>query len=554
MTHEIYRKAKAEGRAKMLVMRSLDVHYGTVQVLFNVDLEVDEGELVALLGTNGAGKSTLLKAISGLLPGSGGAVLFDGREITHVPAHENARHGIVHVPGGRGVFPSLSVRENLLLSGWLWGQDPNHEQEVEQVLGYFPVLRERLEQQAGTLSGGEQQMLVLSQAFLSRPKLLMIDELSLGLAPAVVAQLLEIVQAIHARGTTIILVEQSVNVALTVAKRAIFMEKGEIRFDGATEELLARPDIMRAVFLKGAAVMGGGPAPASALDRVAAPSAEGVPNILEVRDLSKRYGGVVAVDGVSLALREGEVLGLIGPNGAGKTTVLEIVSGFVRPDAGQVVFDGQDITPLSADARARLRLIRRFQDAGLFPSLTVSETLAVALERQFDVRSVVLEGIGAPMARVAEQRVRRRVDRLIELMGLEAYRDKFISELSTGTRRVVDLACVLATEPKVLLLDEPSSGLAQREAENLAPLLQRVRREAGCAMLVIEHDMPLISAVSDELVAMDLGRVLTRGRPEDVLEDERVVRAYLGTSEEVIRRSSGAGVTTPRRTAARRKR
>ncbi|MFA5891273.1 MAG: MFS transporter [Actinomycetota bacterium] len=533
MAAEEWRRAKSEGRAKLLVLRGVDVHYDSVQVLFGVDLDIQEGELIALLGTNGAGKSTLLRAISGTQEATGGAIVFDGRDITHVPPHETARYGIAQTPGGRGIFPGLTVRENLQLAGWLHGQDPEHAQEVEQIFEFFPVLRERLDQTAGSLSGGEQQMLTLSQAFLARPKLLMIDELSLGLSPAIVGQLLEIVRGIHARGTTIIVVEQSVNVALTIAERAIFMEKGEVRFDGPTEDLLGRPDIMRAVFLKGGAqlTINAGPAmPTKLRDEERA-------DILQVRGLVKTYGGVAAVNDVSFTLREQEVLGLIGPNGAGKTTVLEIISGFNPADRGQIIYDGKDITPLPPDERAKIGLIRRFQDARLFPSLTLSETVAIAFERQIQVRSMVAQAMSLPQARQSETVVRRKVDRLIEILGLEAYRDKFVGEVSTGTRRIVDIACVLAAEPRVLLLDEPSSGLAQREAENLAPLLNQVRIETGCSMIIIEHDMPLISAVSDELLAMNLGEVVVRGAPDDVLNDERVVASYLGTSEDVIHRS-----------------
>jgi ABC-type branched-subunit amino acid transport system ATPase component/sugar phosphate permease len=530
---EEWLRAKREGRAKLLVLRDVDVHYESVQVLFKVNLDVQEGDMIALLGTNGAGKSTLLRAISGTQEATGGATVFDGRDITHVPPHEIAGYGVAQTPGGRGIFPGLTVRENLELAGWLYGEDERHKAAIEQIYTYFPVLRQRLDQTAGSLSGGEQQMLTLSQAFLARPKLLMIDELSLGLSPAVIEQLLQIVRAIHERGTTIIIVEQSVNIALTLAKRAVFLEKGEIRFDGPTEELLGRPDIMRAVFLKGAASLSISVGPYEPVKLAEGERAD----ILEVRDVSKSYGGIAAVGDVSFALRENETLGLIGPNGAGKTTVLEIISGFTVPDRGHVIYSGRDITLLAPDERAQLGVIRRFQDAKLFPSLTVSETIAIAFERQIEVKSMIIQGLSLPQARLSEQSVRRKVDRLVEGLGLQAYRDKFVSEISTGTRRVVDLACVLAAEPRVLLLDEPSSGLAQREAENLAPLLQQVRRETGCSMIVIEHDMPLISAISDELIAMDLGDIIMRGAPDDVLNDKRVVESYLGTSEEAIQRT-----------------
>jgi branched-chain amino acid transport system ATP-binding protein len=225
-----------------------------VQVLFGVDLDVQAGEVVRLVGTNGAGKSTLLRALAGTSEPSGGAVFFDDRDTTHLPPHEIAGLGIVSMPGGAAVFPSLSVRENLRAAAWTLRDDEATAQaRTEEVLELFPVLRARLDQAAGSLSGGEQQMVGLSQALLMEPRLLLVDELSLGLAPAVVEQLLGVLRTLNERGTTIILVEQSLNVALTIADRAVFMEKGEIRFDGPTEELLARPDLVRSVFMGGAA-------------------------------------------------------------------------------------------------------------------------------------------------------------------------------------------------------------------------------------------------------------------------------------------------------------
>jgi ABC-type branched-subunit amino acid transport system ATPase component len=261
------------------------------------------------------------------------------------------------------------------------------------------------------------------------------------------------------------------------------------------------------------------------------------PAVLEVKGITKRFGGITALDSVDLSLRDGEVLGLIGPNGSGKTTLFEIISGYQTPDAGTVTYEGIDITGLPPEERARRRLVRRFQDARLFPALTVFETLLVSLEQKNEVRNTLLNALSTPQARRSERRVRARAERLIELLELGSYRDKFVRELSTGLRRVVDLACVLATEPKVLLLDEPSSGIAQAEAEGLAPLLRRVRFETGCSILIVEHDMPMISAVADELVALERGTVLLRGTPEDVLNDDRVIESYLGGAEAAVKRS-----------------
>ncbi len=547
------RAARLRGETRLLMVRGLDVGYGGVQVLFGVDFEVDEGEIIALLGTNGAGKSTLLRAVSGLVEPSAGAIIFDGADTTYAQPHDVVRRGIVQVPGGKGVFPSLTVAENLRMAGWIYKRDPAYVNEAtDRVLEYFPVLRQRWDQPAGNLSGGEQQMLTLGMAFIARPKLLMIDELSLGLAPIIVEQLLEIVKAIRAQGTTIILVEQSVNVALTIAQTAYFMEKGEIRFRGPTAELLERPDILRSVFLEGAgSIVGDGAGgsrapsprePARPRRRPAPPGGPGTaPTVLEVRGLGKSYGGIRAVHEVDLELREGRILGVIGPNGAGKTTVFDLISGFVTPDHGRVLLDGEDIGPLGPDARARRGLGRSFQDARLFPSLTVAETIASALERSVAVRDPVAAALNLPAVAESEAAVSRRVDELIEIMGLGAYRDKFVMELSTGTRRVVDLACVLAHRPRVLLFDEPSSGIAQRETEALGPLLLRIREATGASLLVIEHDMPLVTAISDEMLALDLGTPIARGTPEEVVNDPLVVESYLGGSDAVIARSGSTG-------------
>jgi branched-chain amino acid transport system ATP-binding protein len=547
------RAARKRGEAKLLVVRHLDVHYDSVQVLFDVDFEVDEGEIVALLGTNGAGKSTLLKAISGLVEPSGGAIIYDGVDMTHTPPDEIVGRGVVQVPGGKGVFPSLTVADNLRLAGWPYQDDPAYVHEAtEAVLGYFPILRERWRDEAGNLSGGEQQMLTLGMAFIAKPRLLMIDELSLGLAPIVVERLLRIVEAIRARGTTIILVEQSVNVALTLAQEAYFMEKGEIRFHGPTRDLLDRPDVLRSVFLEGAMSVTAGngdeageaatPFAGGQLQATGAARANRDEVVLQAVGLTRSYGGVRAVSDVSFDLRQGEILGIIGPNGAGKTTLFDLLSGYMPPDQGRLLFLGDDVTRLPADARARRGLGRSFQDARLFPGLSVAETIALALDRHVEVRDPFATVVGLPMVRESEQAVSERVDELIELVGLQAYRSKFVRELSTGTRRIVDLCCLLAHEPAVMLFDEPSSGIAQREAEALGPMLLRIREATGASLIIIEHDMPLVRHVSDEILALDLGRVVVRDRPDVVLHDPRVVASYLGTSDVTTTRSGTAGL------------
>jgi ABC-type branched-subunit amino acid transport system ATPase component/ABC-type branched-subunit amino acid transport system permease subunit len=542
----------------LLVVSGLEVSYGKAQVLFGVDLHVERGEILALLGTNGAGKSTVLSAISGLVRPQAGQISFDGQDTTHVTPQAALEAGIVLVPGGKAVFPTLTVAEHLRLAGWIYEKsDPQHvAAATERGLEIFPILRERRDQKAGNLSGGEQQMLALAQALIAKPKLLMIDELSLGLAPVIVEQLLEIVRAIHEGGTTIVLVEQSVNVAVSLAQRAIFLEKGTVRFSGPTDELLERGDIMRAVFLGAAAGQGrdnGG----VELDKrpfVAACEHCGHEHgvALEVKDLAVRFGGIQAVDGVSFEVRAGQILGLIGPNGAGKTTVLDLISGYLAPTVGRVWLQGEDVTQLSPDVRSWKGLGRSFQDARLFATLTVREAIAAALERHVPVRDALAAFVLSPAVKISEREVDARVDELVELMGLEAFADKFVGELSTGSRRIVDLACVLAHGPSVLLLDEPSSGIAQREAEALGPVLLDVRDRTGAAIVIIEHDIPLISSISDELIALEVGRPIARGAPDEVLSDPQVVAGYLGGSDVAVQRS-GARKSAPAKRAAKKR-
>jgi branched-chain amino acid transport system ATP-binding protein len=565
--------ARRAGRAPLLTVKNLDVAYGSVQVLFDIDLEVEEGECVALLGTNGAGKSTLLRSVAGIVEADSGVVILDGREITHAPPEEIAALGVAQVPGGSGVFPTLTVGENLRIASWLVkGDRPEAERRLARAHELFPVLGLRADDPAGDLSGGQQQMLALAMALTARPKLLLIDELSLGLAPTVVAQLLPLVEEAVASGTTVVLVEQSVQVALQVAHTAIFLEKGAVRFRGPTEELLRRPDVLRSVFLEGATVglngsgdatrSGATPsAPSTGPAEAVAPAAPATPvapvasvasavraadggavePVLATEDLSVSFGGIRAVDAVSIAVAPGEVLGIIGANGAGKTTFFDLVSGYLAPDRGHVQLEGRDITRLGPAARAAHGLGRSFQDARLFPSLTVEEAIAVACERFVGTRDPLSAALHLPNAYDAERRVTARVAELIELLGLGRYRSAFVRELSTGTRRIVDLACLLAHRPAVILLDEPSSGIAQREAEALAPMLRRIGEGTGASLVVIEHDMPVLRAVADRMVAMDQGRVIADGSTDEVLRDPAVVAAYLGTTEATIERSAPTG-------------
>jgi ABC-type branched-subunit amino acid transport system ATPase component len=242
------------GSSALLSCHGIDFAYGQVQVLFDVDFSVSEGEMVALLGTNGAGKSTLLRVISGLGMPTRGQVRYRAEDITYLDAERRLPLGIAQIPGGKAVFGPLTVVENLRVFGFALARDSKAiDRGIEATFEAFPRLAERRNQLASTLSGGEQQMLALGKAFLLRPKLLLIDELSLGLAPKIVGELLDMVRRVNAAGTAIVLVEQSVNIALSLVEHAYFMERGQVRFDGPAAELLDQRDLLRSVFLEGAA-------------------------------------------------------------------------------------------------------------------------------------------------------------------------------------------------------------------------------------------------------------------------------------------------------------
>ena len=232
----------------MLEVTGLRVAYGGIQAVRSITFHVSEGEMVALIGANGAGKTSTLKAIARVLDAAGGDVHFAGRDITRLPAHEVLGSGIALVPEGRGVFPRLTVAENLMMGAYIRNDRAEIARDLEQVYGHFPRLRERAGQLAGTLSGGEQQMLAIGRALMGRPKLLLLDEPSMGLAPLMVQKIFEVIQAVAAQGMTILLVEQNARLALEVSQRAYVMESGGISHTGPSAELLADPRV-RAAYL-----------------------------------------------------------------------------------------------------------------------------------------------------------------------------------------------------------------------------------------------------------------------------------------------------------------
>jgi len=254
-----------------------------------------------------------------------------------------------------------------------------------------------------------------------------------------------------------------------------------------------------------------------------------------VEHVSLRFGGLQVLDEATLNVQRGEIVGLIGPNGAGKTTLFDVISGFHRPDGGRVVLNGVDLVDERAYKRAWLGLGRTFQPARLFQNMTVRDIVQTACHTRMvggAVRGIFAGALATRGSVRSELEVQRRASEIIERLSLGDYQGKLASELSYGTLRLTELATVLAMEPDLVLLDEPSSGIAQRETEALGPMLVELRDELGATFLLIEHDMPLITGLADHLVALDRGTVVTHGTPAEVLHHPVVVESYLGTTDE----------------------
>jgi ABC-type branched-subunit amino acid transport system ATPase component len=257
------------------------------------------------------------------------------------------------------------------------------------------------------------------------------------------------------------------------------------------------------------------------------------PAHLSVEGLAVNFGGVRALDGVTFSAEPGAIVGLIGANGSGKTTTLDVISGLVGPQQGTVRIDGVDLAEYLPEERLRVGMVRSFQDCRLYPELSVLDVLLLCEDARHEV-AVLSTTLRLPWARRAERRKLEAVDQVIAAFGLERFRHHRTAELSTGTRRVVDLASIVLAQPRLLLLDEPTAGIAQREAEAFIPLLRRLHQVADTTIVLVEHDVPLVFELCSTVVVMELGRVVASGPPDVVRADPKALAAYLGASEEAL--------------------
>jgi len=257
---------------------------------------------------------------------------------------------------------------------------------------------------------------------------------------------------------------------------------------------------------------------------------------LSIEGVTVRFGGITALDGVTMQIQPGEIVGLLGPNGAGKTTLFNAVSGFIKPDAGTVRLDGAEIQSMFPYERVTAGLGRTFQHVKLFRGLTVYENLLAAQHRHLSA-SPFAAMLRLPSWRRDEDEARELVERMLDTVNLRPWSQRYPWELSYGTLRFLELASVLSLRPSVLLLDEPATGIQQKEVEQLGPMLRRIRDDTGCAIFLIEHDMGLLMGTSERIYALDFGRVIAEGSPKEVSADPQVLESYLGRT----RRAEAAG-------------
>jgi branched-chain amino acid transport system ATP-binding protein len=505
--------ARRNGEPPLLSLRGVGKRFGGVVAVADVSLDVPRGELLGVIGPNGAGKTTLLSLVSGAQRPTAGEIIYKGaHRVDRKRTHEVARLGVGRAHQVPRPFGRMSVRENMLVAAHSIRRSSPRSERVGELLELCK-LDAKAERPAGTLTLLDLKRLEVGRALALDPELLLLDEVAAGLVGSEIEEMTALIEGIHQRGTTVILVEHVQALVQALAQRVVVLDWGRVIAEGTAQEIAADPEVIR-VYL------GTSRAESQDLQRPLPPKE--TPVVLRVEDVSVDYGKLRALRSVSLELRQGEIVAVLGANGAGKSSLARAVAGVVPTSGGRIVIDGIDATRLPAHRRARLGVALCHEGRRLFTQLTVSENLdlAAAYSRRRKVR---------------REELLERVHEMFPLLKDRA--ESLTATLSGGQQQMVAIARALMSEPRILIFDELSLGLAPAVADEIFAVLPQLRAW-GIAMVLIEQNVYRSLSVADRVYVMERGRISFSGSAAELRQQERLEEAYFGTQ---ARRPAGAG-------------